>query len=333
MPSVFQDLETSNEAIKTATESTALSVSSRLPSLLDGAQPVAIRRDAEVPYDLDGEAAPLLVGSTGRLKVESLPIVPAVTIGSIITTQPSINTPVAGGVVSASVTTCGSVILYCTGTFSTINCTFEGSIDGGTTWFGILAARTNANTVEATTGNLSAMPAYGWRIGTAGLTNVRVRATARTSGTQDWRISRSYESVEPVPAIQTHAVTGSGTFTVSGSVTATPATPSTTRTVTLNTTNLSFLKASAGTLFCLSIFNSSGATIYIKLYNKTSAPVLASDVPTLIIPVVAGAFITHNFGAVGERFATGIAIAVTGGLANTDTTPVAASININTTFI
>lgn len=128
-------------------------------------------------------------------------------------------------------------------------------------------------------------------------------------------------------------VTGSGTFTTAGTTTATPATPTTTRTVTAASTNTVAIKASAGTVYSISIFNSSASTIYVKYYNQTTAPTLASAIPTLIIPVLAGALYTEHFSPLGERYATGIAIAVTGGVANTDTTAVAAGINVNTTFI
>jgi hypothetical protein len=109
-----------------------------------------------------------------------------------------------------------NLMIYCTGTFSTVNCTFEGSIDGGTSWFAVQAVRTNANTIELTTGNLSAAPAYAWELSVNGLTNFRVRSTAWTSGTQVWRFQPAPFATEPIPAIQI-----SGTQPVSGTVTAT----------------------------------------------------------------------------------------------------------------
>jgi hypothetical protein len=135
------------------------------------------------------------------------------------------------------------------------------------------------------------------------------------------------------------AVTGSGTFTVGGSLTSagtttnTPATPTTTRTITTTTTNTSFLKASAGTVYNISIFNQTASPIFVKLYNQTTAPTLASAVPVLVIPVLAGAVFISDFGPMGERFATGIAMAITGAAANTDTTATAAGAMVNTTFI
>jgi hypothetical protein len=327
MPSVFQDLETSNAAIEVATES----IDTKTPALISGVAPVAVRRDTEDGLAADGSPSPLYTNSVGRLKVSAMPGMYDAIVGNITTTQPTVLTPVVGGTVSAEVTRASNVMMYCTGTFSTVNCTFEGSIDGGVTWFTVQAVRTSANTVETTTGNLSAAPAYAWELSVNALTNVRVRCTARTSGTQVWRILPGAYATEPIPAVQTHAVTGSGTFTVSG--TTTPTTPTTTRTVTAASTNTAAVKASAGTMYMLSVWNPSASTIYVKYYNQTTAPTLASAVPTIVIPVLAGEYKMHQFGPMGERYATGIAIAVTGGVANTDTTAVAAGINVNTTFI
>lgn len=167
---------------------------------------LGIRRDAETsPVDADGDYHPLVFNELGRLKTAGAPAIYAPVVDTITSN---------GDTVAADVTSVSNVVMYCTGTFSTINVTFEGSIDGGTTWFGIQAVRTNANTVETTTGNLSAAPAYAWELSVNALTNVRVRATAYTSGTQTWRFILGSYATEPVPAIQTHAVTGSGNFAV-----------------------------------------------------------------------------------------------------------------------
>lgn len=73
-----------------------------------------------------------------------------------------------------------------------------------------------------------------------------------------------------------------------------------------------------------------GATAaFVKLYNKATAPTVGTDVPEMIIAVpaavagVPGAVeITPGFN--GYRFALGLGIAITGAVADTDTTAVAA---------
>ena len=174
---------------------------------------LGIRNDSETsPVSNDGDFHPFIFNEVGRLKTAGAPALYAPVTGSITAN---------GQTVSADVSAVSNVVMYCTGTFSTVNCTFEGSIDGGTTWFGIQAVRTNANTVELTTGNLSAAPAYAWKLSVNALTNVRVRATAFTSGSQNWRFILGAYATEPIPAIQTHAVTGSGNFAVTMAANAT----------------------------------------------------------------------------------------------------------------
>lgn len=91
-----------------------------------------------------------------------------------------------------------------------------------------------------------------------------------------------------------------------------------------NTTNTTSQKSSAGAITSIQLFNNGASPAYFKLYNKSSAPTLASDTPILILGIGAGqsreiAF-THQL-----RLGTGIAYAITGGAANTDTTAVAAN--------
>lgn len=165
-----------------------------------------VRADSDVsPVSGDNDVHPFIFNPIGRLKVSVLPAGTSATTGSITTTQPVINTPVAGGTVQCDVTRQSNVMMYCTGTFAGINCSFEVSIDGGSNWFSMQAVRTNANTIETTTGALSAAPAYAWEMSVNACTHVRVRATARTSGTQVWTIMPGAFATEPIPAAQVSA--------------------------------------------------------------------------------------------------------------------------------
>jgi hypothetical protein len=87
--------------------------------------------------------------------------------------------------------------------------------------------------------------------------------------------------------------------------------------------NNTLVKASAGNVFSLYVFNTSAALRYIKLYNKNTAPVAGTDIPVVTIPIRAGAerdILLNDFGGL---FSSGIGYAITGGLADTDTTAVA----------
>jgi hypothetical protein len=150
----------------------------------------------------DAIIANLPLNEVGRLKTSNLPADITPVTGTITANAQTI--PVPTDRVS-------NVMAHCYGTFSTVNCTFEGSLNStnGTNgnWFTIQAVRTNANTVETTTGNLSAAPAYGWELSVNALKYMRVRATAFTSGTQNWVFALGSYATEPIPAIQSHAVT------------------------------------------------------------------------------------------------------------------------------
>lgn len=92
-------------------------------------------------------------------------------------------------------------------------------------------------------------------------------------------------------------------------------------------TNATSLKGSAGTLYSLYVTNSNAALRYIKFYNKATSPTVGTDVPvaTFAIPASstgAGFSISFPF---GFDFATGIAYALTTGVADADTGAVAAN--------
>jgi hypothetical protein len=109
-------------------------------------------------------------------------------------------------------------MIHCAGTFAGVNVTFEGSLNStnGTdgNWFTVQAIRSNANTIETTTGVLAAAPAYAWELSVNALKYFRVRATAWTSGTQVWTMIPGTYATEPIPGAQI-----SGTQPVSGTVT------------------------------------------------------------------------------------------------------------------
>lgn len=232
-----------------------------------------------------------------------------------------------------------SLRLHCSGTFAAANCAFEASLNStnGTdgNWFTVQAVRTNANTIETTTGSLSAAPAYAWGMSVAGYRFVRVRCTAITSGTQIWALMPGVFAVEPIPASQvsgTQPVSGTVTATVTGGTTL-PVTPTTTFTNSAATTNPTSVKASAGTLWSIVASNSGASAVYLKLYNKASAPTVGTDTPALTIQLPASGTVSVGGGANGLRFGTGLALAITAGVADTDTAAVAASaIKVATTF-
>lgn len=88
-------------------------------------------------------------------------------------------------------------------------------------------------------------------------------------------------------------------------------------------TNATSLKASAGNLINLDVFNVAAYDVFLKFYNKASAPTVGTDTPVWTIPIKAGTGYSRPFN-VGKSFATGIAYAITKLQADSDTTVVAA---------
>ncbi len=90
------------------------------------------------------------------------------------------------------------------------------------------------------------------------------------------------------------------------------------------TTNATSVKASAGVVYSLSAFNVSASIRFLKLYDKASAPTVGTDTPvhTLLIPPSNGGLVGPI--PVGIQFSNGIALAITGAMADSDATAIGA---------
>ena len=105
------------------------------------------------------------------------------------------------------------------------------------------------------------------------------------------------------------------------------------------TTNATSVKTSQGYVLGGMLTNVNAAVRYFKLYNKASAPTVGTDVPIFTITLPAGSSTVPSqvnladvFGPHGHLFAAGIAYAITGAAADSDTTAVSAndvSVNLN----
>lgn len=116
--------------------------------------------------------------------------------------------------------------------------------------------------------------------------------------------------------------TGSLSVTTGAGTAATPH-----KKVSAASTNATSLKASAGTLYGVQGFNTNASPRYLKFYNKASAPTVGTDTPVKVIMLPGN---TSGSGAVvdfpvGVAFSTGIAYAITGGIADSDATAVGAN--------
>ena len=94
-------------------------------------------------------------------------------------------------------------------------------------------------------------------------------------------------------------------------------------------TNIASISNTTNGVSSMYATNTGSTPAYIKLYNKATVPVLATDIPEMIIVVpaavsgVPGVY-TLPIGFSGLRFNIGLGIAITGGASDTDTTAVTA---------
>ena len=272
--------------------------------------------------DTDGDYTLIKIDEEGRVKVATKPASFALVTGTITANTQTVFCDVsrASNVMISMVAT----------TLVGHNSTFEGSIDStnGTdgNWFGIQVIRSNANTIELVTGVLAATPAYAWEASVNGLSFIRVRATAHTSGTATWKFQRGSYATEPIPAAQVSATQPvSGTLTSAGTTTNTPGTPTTSLINSAATTNATSIKNTTGTVWGIMCSNTNASARYVKFYNLAVAPTVGTSVPAITITVPAGGTVNIACGSNGFRFTTGIALAITAAMADSDTTAVAAN--------
>lgn len=134
-------------------------------------------------------------------------------------------------------------------------------------------------------------------------------------------------SIGGTVTVATHAVTQSGTWTV----TATPPAGTNYTLVTAATTNGALIITGTVALDEVTISNPTTTAAFVKFYNKATAPTVGTDVPILTIPVPANGFVPVSFGTIGKRVPLGLGIAVTAGQAATDTAATVVGIVVNLT--
>lgn len=138
-------------------------------------------------------------------------------------------------------------------------------------------------------------------------------------------------TVQGIASMTALKVDGSAvTQPVSGAVGLAPATSggsSVSRVISAASTNATSVKASAGQVYGWAAYNLNAAARYLKLYNKASSPTVGTDTPvmTILIPGNTAGAGTNIEMPNGIAFGTGIAMAITTGIADADTGAVAAN--------
>lgn len=87
--------------------------------------------------------------------------------------------------------------------------------------------------------------------------------------------------------------------------------------------NAANIKNAAGAVKGIQGYNAKTSPVFLKFFNKTTAPTVGTDTPTKTLYLPASSAFALDFGT-GLAFATGIGIALTGAAADNDTTVLSA---------
>lgn len=134
-------------------------------------------------------------------------------------------------------------------------------------------------------------------------------------------------SVSAANALKVDPSAVTSPVSIAGTVAVSVAPPTTggysvSRLLSAATTNATSVKASAGQVFGWYLRNAAAYDVFLKLYNKASAPTVGTDTPFMTIPIPTLAAANVEI-ANGVAFGTGIAFAITKVVTDADATAVA----------
>ena len=235
------------------------------------------------------------------------------------------------------------------GTGGVIRLTITGHAYTGTVWVETLngvrngAAEVRGNyaitVVDANTIELDGTTFAGTYVAGSGRAAMAAAPTAASMLLQFVNVQDYAELTAEITAGRGSTVAGQGIATTlaggtaavtMSSTTVTPAVPATPYSVnSAASTNGALILTGTSGLQGVYATNTGAAAAFVKLYNKATAPTVGTDVPLMIIPVPAAVAGVPGVASVdtpfqGYRFALGLGIAITGGVADADTTAVAA---------
>ena len=156
---------------------------------------------------------------------------------------------------------------------------------------------------------------------------VRLRATVTSgSATARLHLKRSMPDMQKVFLTNTPTVTATP-----GAISTTSGPASSIRIVSTASTNAHNLKASLANLGACYGYNGTAAVVYLHLYPKNSTPVPGTDTPAVTIGIPANSPFSIDIANGGQRFATGLGIAMTTDAAGTNS-PIGAGCVVNLTY-
>lgn len=151
-------------------------------------------------------------------------------------------------------------------------------------------------------------------VAASGDTGIAVWAVRRDTPTSNVNAAGDYAEI---------GVSGNGAVWTTVVPTAAQVGCTVSRVISAATTNATSVKASAGQVYGWVLCNNAASAKFVKLYNKASAPTVGTDIPVMTIAVPANQTVLIELKN-GIKFATGIALAITGAYADADTTATAA---------
>lgn len=123
-------------------------------------------------------------------------------------------------------------------------------------------------------------------------------------------------------------VSGSGTLPIGGTVTPVALATGTgtllAKVLSAASVNNTLVKATAARLYGYNLANMTASWRFVKFYNKATAPVAGTDVPVMTIAIPPNSVVDGEY-SIPITFATGLGYAITGAVADLDTTVVAAN--------
>jgi len=227
--------------------------------------------------------------------------------GTTVTTQ----TVTGNGSYTLNSAGMSNLTLTTGGTFTTFGIAVQGSNDGFVTaaTLNMLKPDTGSN---ATAWTFTASATNGLYVSAVGFNQVRVTISAFTGTSVSLTMGLS---AMPSPAI--------GYVQPVGNTTVIPGAFSTNFLNSAASTNATLILGTATKILSALISNNGASAAYVKLFNKSTAPVPGTDTPTAVIVVPPTSHVSLDYSQ-GLRFTTGLGFAITGAIADLDTTAVAA---------
>lgn len=230
----------------------------------------------------------------------------------------------AGVLFTQDVSSYASVAVQVTSPGTTCTITYEASNDN-VTWYSV-AGYTPLNTGSTAPVSTSATAIL--LIFPCLARYFRARVSTYTSGTVTAIAEFRMDAIPQLGVYVANAAGAALPISFAGSVAPTSsATGASTkaRIMAAASTNATSVKATAGRLYEIHLCNTSAALKFVKFYNKASAPTVGTDTPVATYPLAANGGRIDIVSINGISFATGLAYAITGAVADTDTTAVAAN--------